>query len=241
LISFSGYRVVFKAKIMRLYLINPHSGLGDIIYKKKTFWSKYRIWKPLGLLTVAGLTPSDWDISVFDENLYMPDYSSLPDPDLVGITAFSSQASRAYEISEEFRKRKVPVIMGGIHATLYSEEALKFTDSIVLGEAEGIWSKVLDDVCNGRLSRKYISPRMDLDYVKPARHDLLASGYALGMVQTSRGCPFRCSYCSVRSFNGPKYRMRPVHTTFWQSRQRIYLTGMQPHISLSVTMNSGLL
>ena len=81
------------------------------------------MWKPLGLMVLAGLTPEDWQTSIVDENLGVPDYRSLPRPDLVGITAFTSQANRAYDIAAHFRALGVPVVMGGIHATMCPDEA----------------------------------------------------------------------------------------------------------------------
>jgi len=103
---------------MRLYLINPFNSLVSIIKVKESRWNKHRIWKPLSLLVVAALTPPEWDITVVDENLGVPDYTAMPRPDLVGITTFTSQADRAYTVAAEFRNRGVPVVMGGIHATM---------------------------------------------------------------------------------------------------------------------------
>ena len=106
---------------MRLCLINPRSPLVSLTRKNR--WRKYRVWKPLGLLAVAGLTPSEWEITIIDENLEVPNYEAMPVPDLVGITAFTSQANRAYEVADEFRRRGVPVVMGGIHASMCLDEA----------------------------------------------------------------------------------------------------------------------
>ena len=90
---------------MRLYLINPLNSLVSLSNIKANRWNRYRVWKPLGLLVLAGLTPPDWDIVILDENTAPRDYASMPTPDLVGITAFTSQASRAYDIAAEFRAR----------------------------------------------------------------------------------------------------------------------------------------
>ncbi|MFA6133058.1 MAG: radical SAM protein [Phycisphaerae bacterium] len=195
---------------MRLYLINPNNPLVSLAKVKESRWNRYRIWKPLGLLVLAGLTPSDWEITVIDENLRVPDYSAMPRPDLVGITAFTSQASRAYELAEEFRGRGVCVVMGGIHATMCSEEALRHVDLVVTGEAESVWAHVLEDARYGRLQRIYHGKHLDLAEVPPARHDLLQEGYAFGSIQTTRGCPLSCSFCSVSAFNGTLYRHRPI-------------------------------
>src|SRR5664280_2162083 len=102
---------------MRLYLINPSNPLVSIVRVKENRWNRYRVWKPLSLMVLAGLTPPEWEITIIDENLGAPDYPAMPRPDLVGITAFTSQANRAYEVAAHFRRLGVPVVMGGIHAT----------------------------------------------------------------------------------------------------------------------------
>ncbi len=195
---------------MRLYLINPFNPLVSLANLKASRWNRYRVWKPLGLLILAALTPRDWEISVIDENLGVPDYSAMPPPDLVGITAFTSQANRAYELAAQFRARGVSVVMGGIHATMCPQEALRHVDSIVTGEAESAWRNVLNDARRGQLQRTYSGEHIDLAEMPPARHDLLPEGYAFGSIQTTRGCPLSCSFCSVSAFNGTLYRHRPI-------------------------------
>ena len=195
---------------MRLYLINPNNPLVSLANVKESRWNRYRVWKPLGLLVLAGMTPPEWEITVIDENLRTPDYSAMPRPDLVGITAFTSQACRAYELAGEFRRGGVSVVMGGIHATMCTEEALRHVDSVVTGEAESVWPGVLEDARRGRLQRIYAGKHLDLAEVPPARHDLLQKGYAFGSIQTTRGCPLSCSFCSVSAFNGTLYRHRPI-------------------------------
>ena len=130
---------------MRLCLINPRNTAVAMTNVKENRFNKYRIWKPLGLLIVARLTPPEWDITVIDENLGVPDYTSMPTPDLVGLTAFSSQAHRAYKLATQFRSRGVPVVMGGIHASMRLQEALEFVDTVVTGECEGVWPRVVED------------------------------------------------------------------------------------------------
>jgi radical SAM superfamily enzyme YgiQ (UPF0313 family) len=195
---------------MRLYLINPSNPLVSMVKLKESHWNRYRVWKPLGLMVLAALTPAEWDTSIVDENLGLPDYPAMPRPDLVGITAFTSQANRAYEVAAQFRSLGVPVVMGGIHATMCLDEALQRVDSVVTGEAEGIWPKVLEDARHGSLKRRYDGGLAAIHDVPLARHDLLATGYAFGAVQTTRGCPLNCSFCSVTAFNGARYRERPV-------------------------------
>ena len=195
---------------MRLYLINPSNPLLSITKVKESRWNKYRIWKPLNLLVLAGLTPSEWDITVIDENLGVPNYETMPHPDLVGITAFTSQANRAYKVAAEFRSRGVPVVMGGIHATMCLSESLEYVDVVVTGEVESIWAQVLEDAQQGVLNQVYTGTHMEMDRVPIARHDLLPTGYRLGSIQTSRGCPLNCSFCSVTAFNGRRLRYRPI-------------------------------
>jgi len=195
---------------MRLYLVNPSNPRVSSVNLKESRWNRYRIWKPLSLMVLAGLTPPEWDISILDENRGAPDYPSMPRPDLVGVTAFTSQANRAYEVAAQFRRLGVPVVMGGIHASMCPDEAMERVDAIVTGEAEGVWLQVLEDARHGSLKRRYDGGQADIKAVRPARHDLLATGYAFGAIQTTRGCPLNCSFCSVTAFNGARYRQRPV-------------------------------
>jgi len=161
-------------------------------------------------MALAALTPPDWKVTIFDENTRALDYENLPRPDLVGVTAFTSQANRAYEIAAEFRDLGVPVVMGGIHATMCTDEAAARVDSVVTGEAEPVWAQVLADARQGALQPLYDGAYAEMEKVPPARHDLLAGGYAFGSIQTTRGCPLNCSFCSVTAFNGFRYRQRPV-------------------------------
>ena len=195
---------------MRLYLINPSNPLVSIVNVNQSRWNRYRVWKPLSLMVLAGLTPPGWKITIVDENLGAPDYPALPRPDLVGITAFTSQANRAYEVAAYFRSLGVPVVMGGIHATMCLDEVSERVDSVVTGEAESVWAKLLEDARQGRLKPRYEGGRADINDLAPARHDLLPARYAFGAVQTTRGCPLNCNFCSVTTFNGAQYRQRPI-------------------------------
>ncbi len=195
---------------MRLYLINPSNPLVSIVKIKESRWNRYRVWKPLSLMVLAGLTPPDWEITIIDENLGKPDYQAMLRPDLVGITAFTSQANRAYEAAAYYRSMGVPVVMGGIHATMCLSEVAKRVDSVVTGEAESVWPQVLKDVVRGRLKHRYNGGLAEINDVPAARHDLLNNNYAFGAIQTTRGCPLNCTFCSVTAFNGAHYRQRPV-------------------------------
>ncbi len=193
-----------------LYLINPVNPLVSIVNVEENAWNQFRVWKPLSLLVVAGLTPPTWDVRVIDENLGVPDYDAMPRPDLVGITAFTSQAPRAYALSTAFRARGVPVALGGIHVSMRTAEACALADTVVIGEAESVWARLLDDALAGTLKPTYLGDYADLEHARPARHDLLPAGYRLGSIQLSRGCPLNCNFCSVSQFNGMRYRCRPI-------------------------------
>ncbi|MFY9726286.1 MAG: radical SAM protein [Bryobacteraceae bacterium] len=195
---------------MRLYLVNPDNPIVSLNKVRSNRLNRYRVWKPLGLLVVAGLTPPEWEVTLLDENLDHYDYGLLPRPDLVGITAFTSQATRAYEIAATFRAMGVPVVMGGIHATFCRDEALQYVDAVVTGEAESVWKQVLGDGSNKVLRRVYEGGISSMAEIPPARHDLLRGRYYFGSLQTTRGCPLNCSFCSVTAFNGGTYRHRPV-------------------------------
>jgi radical SAM superfamily enzyme YgiQ (UPF0313 family) len=195
---------------MRLCLVNPSNPLVSIVRVKESRWNRYRVWKPLSLMVLAGLTPPEWEITIVDENLGVPCYPAMPRPDLVGITAFTSQANRAYEVAAHFRRLGVPVVMGGIHATMCLEEAMGRVDSVVTGEAECVWPQVLEDARIGCLKRRYDGGFAEIDSAPPTRHDLLTGSYAMGAIQTTRGCPMNCTFCSVTAFNGAHYRQRPI-------------------------------
>jgi radical SAM superfamily enzyme YgiQ (UPF0313 family) len=195
---------------VRLHLINPSNPLVSIVRLGESRWNRFRVWQPLSLMVLAGLCPPEWDVTVLDENIGIPPYQEMNRPDLVGITAFTSQAPRAYEIAARFRRQGVPVVMGGIHATMCLDEVIPRVDSVVTGEADAVWPQVLADVANGRLKPRYDGGLADMSAIRPARHDLLRADYAFGAIQTTRGCPMNCTFCSVTAFNGARYRQRSI-------------------------------
>ena len=160
---------------------------------------------------MAGLTPPEHDVQLVDEAISRIDPGA--DADLVGITANTCAAPRAYELADLFRSRGIPVVMGGIHPTALPEEAIQHCDSVVIGEAEGQWEKVLQDVQRGTLKKFYRHesfPELN-GCPRPRRQLLRKESYIVtNTVQTTRGCPFDCSFCSVTKFFGSTYRTRPV-------------------------------
>lgn len=109
-----------------------------------------------------------------------------------------------------FRQEGVQVVMGGIHATMCREEVSGRVDAVVTGEAEEVWPRLLADAMTGRLKPEYVGTLVDMTTIPAARHSLLPSGYKFGSIQTTRGCPLDCDFCSVTTFNGRRYRTRPI-------------------------------
>ncbi|MCL5292043.1 MAG: B12-binding domain-containing radical SAM protein [Actinobacteria bacterium] len=185
----------------------------------EAFWDLKKICKlagakannaPLSLLTVAALTPGEFEVEIVDENVRTINYDEAVD--LVGLTSFTSHAPRAYEIADEFRRRGVTVVMGGIHASMLPEEALEHCDSVVVGEAEGLWPHLLGDFGKGDLKQFYEQEKfINLSDSPLPRWDLVDEKDYLGLtVQTSRGCPNNCNFCSVTSFNGRRVRHKAI-------------------------------
>lgn len=162
---------------------------------------------PLGLGIVAALTPDTWKVEIVDENFEPFHYKKA---DLVGLTAFTSAATRAYQIAGLYKKKGIPTVLGGIHASVQPEEALQYVDCIVIGEAESVWSNVISDFEAGTMKRIYRGERLTLKDMPQPRRDLFHPNYMFGSIQTARGCPMDCEFCSVTVFNGRQYRQRPV-------------------------------
>lgn len=186
----------------KLILINPVGQRSGMLL------TRFSTFEPLSLAYIAAVTPSNWDVKIIDENFETFEYEPA---DLVGITGFTTNISRAYAIARQYRQRGVKVIMGGIHVSMVPDEALQFADTIVIGEVENIWHKVLSDFENNHMAQQYVGPRVDFENssILP-RRDLLHPSYIWQSVQTSRGCPFNCSFCSVSKYMGREYRQRNV-------------------------------
>ena len=166
---------------------------------------------PLALGIVAALTPPDVQVTITDENVEELDYEEPVD--LVGISTMTMLAGRAYQVADRFRSRGVPVVMGGIHPTVVPEEAAAHADAICIGEAEGYWERLLADFRRGALQPQYRNETFAHPLHMPiARRDLFKNKrYVMpNTMETSRGCPFSCEFCSVPIFYGRTYRFRPV-------------------------------
>ena len=193
--------------MMKVLLVQPSRIQTDgSVYKNRTRWL-------LGMTLpyLAALTPPGIDVAIKDD-LY-EDINFDEPCDVVALTCMSHQASRAYQIADGFRKRGKKVVIGGFHATLAPDEALQHADAVVVGEAEGVWPRVLEDAAADRLQGRYQNHKLsDLKALPTPRYDLVdLKRYKIPNLpaQTTRGCPYACSYCEVTQVYGAKFRYRP--------------------------------
>jgi radical SAM superfamily enzyme YgiQ (UPF0313 family) len=202
-IKLCSFPMTLDSLIMKkLLLINPVDRRSGLLL------SRFSTFSPLGLAYVAAVTPPNWEVEIADENF---DVFEFEEADLVGITAFTTNINRAYEIARRYKERKIKVVIGGIHASMIPDEAQQFADAVVVGEVENIWQRLISDFENNRLNSLYVGPKVDFNqYRVVPRRDLLHSEYFWHSVQTSRGCPFSCYFCSVSRYLGREFRQRNV-------------------------------
>jgi len=169
------------------------------------------LFPPLNIALLASLTPNRYDLELVDENVNVQDVNA--DVDLVGLSSITGTAPRMYQLADQYRQLGVKVVLGGSHVTALPEEGLEHADAVVVGEADEIWEKVLADFENGTPQPIYRQDKFSsLKHLNTNRRNLLPQGgyYMPRSVQTSRGCPYNCSFCSVTSTFGSRYRNRPI-------------------------------
>jgi radical SAM superfamily enzyme YgiQ (UPF0313 family) len=191
---------------MRVALISPAAD--SYLWRKKR--AAFTL-PPMALPLLAGATPPEVEVRLIDEAVEDVDLNL--EADLVGLSVMTPTSPRAYALGDHFRSRGIKVVMGGLHPSCLPEEALRHSDSVVVGEGERQWKRVLQDVARGILKRTYQnSTPFSLDQLPAPRWNLLpAKRYFIPRtVQMSRGCPMACSFCSVSSFFGRSHRVRPV-------------------------------
>jgi radical SAM superfamily enzyme YgiQ (UPF0313 family) len=179
---------------MRIELINPNNPTNaanvPFLQKGLLSWKARAYSPPLNLFMIAAYTPMDVEVSITDECVKPIDFEK--DVDLVGITAYTNAAPRAYEIADAFHRRGITAIMGGIHASNLPEEALNHCDAFVIGEAEGAWQRLMSDFSHGRLERIYQNEQLVcLEGLPVPRRDLLRPDdyVTINPVQTTRAVP----------------------------------------------------
>jgi radical SAM superfamily enzyme YgiQ (UPF0313 family) len=190
---------------MRLTLIHPCIG-------RRAGQRYLRSWEmePLPPATIAGLTPPDVDIRFYDDRMEQIPYDEPTD--LVAISVETYTARRAYQIASEYRRRRVPVVMGGFHPTLCPDEVANYAESVVVGEAEETWPRLVDDFRHGRLQRLYrATGRPSLRGIRPNRTIFRGKRYLpIGLVEAGRGCHFRCEFCAVQTVFHNTQTRRPL-------------------------------
>ena len=171
-----------------------------------------RSWQmqPLAIAQLAALTPPDWQRVFYDDR--MEQVPTDEPAELCAISIETYTARRGYQIAAAFRKRGVPVVFGGYHASACPDEALRHGDAVCVGEAEGVWPTILEDARAGRLGGIYQSERAaGFPRVAPDRSIFAGKKYLpLHLIETGRGCPHHCEFCSITAFHGGRYRRRNV-------------------------------
>jgi radical SAM superfamily enzyme YgiQ (UPF0313 family) len=189
---------------MKILLISPERERK----KEETFLFRLSF---LNLPYIAAVTPPGVEIKIVDEAFEKINFEERVD--LVGITAQTPVVPRAYQIAEGFKKRGIPVVMGGVHASMLPEEALQHVDAVVIGEAEEVWPDLIEDLKRGQMRRIYVgSEFVNSSNLPLPRRDLLNEKFyvPLKLLETTRGCPHRCDFCGVSKFFGYRYRNRPI-------------------------------
>ncbi|MDP3879066.1 MAG: radical SAM protein [Dehalococcoidales bacterium] len=180
-----------------------------------------RSWQmqPLAIGVLSALTPAGWQKSFYDDRLEAIDFSQPTDLAAISIETFT--ARRGYQIADEYRKKGIPVVLGGYHATLCPEEAREHADSVCIGEAEKVWQHILNDASGGKLASVYSAPRSaNLAGIRTDRGIFEGKHYfKLAMVESGRGCRFNCSFCSISAFYQSTYRRRPVDEIIGEIKQ----------------------
>lgn len=214
---------------MRITLIKPNMGRRG----NKRYIDSGRM-EPLQLGVLAGLTPPEHEVVLFDDR--MEDIAFDERTDLVAITVETFTARRSYEIAAEYRDRGVPVVLGGMHPTLIPDEATAHADAIVTGDAENVWVELLADAAAGRLRARYdghLPPRPQSR--TGTRRDLFrGKGYLpITLLQYSRGCPYQCNYCATSVYFERSHRHREIAEVIEeiQSQRRKYLFFVDDNIT----------
>jgi radical SAM superfamily enzyme YgiQ (UPF0313 family) len=194
-----------KTRPFRLTLVHPCVG-------RRVGMKKYiRTWmmEPISPAVIAALTPNDVEKRFYDDRLESIPYDEPSD--LVAISVETYTAKRSYQIAHEYRRRGVPVVMGGFHATLCPDEVAQFCDSIVIGEAEELFPQIIDDYRHGRPECEYRSETRPRLSVMPDRSIFHGKDYlSVRLIEFARGCRFKCDFCAIQSYFNSTHSHRPI-------------------------------
>lgn len=176
--------------------------------KGEPYIRTWQQWEPLTIAALKALTPPDIETEFFDDRLELIDYETRTD--LVAITAEVYTAKRAYRIADRFRRRGIPVLMGGYHTTIYPDEVAQHADSLLIGNADAVWTGIVRDFQRGQHKKRYYGDTFYAD-ITPDRTILRGEKYGkLGIVETGRGCFFDCEFCAITAFHKAHYHRKPV-------------------------------
>ena len=206
LIAMSGVRVV-DAELLALGLTLP-----GFVERGRTIAAL----PSLGLLTLAGMTPREFDVSYVEVDALPEDESALAalgEFDVVALSSFTARIRDAYALADRYRARGVTVLLGGLHVTACPDEAAAHADAIVIGEAEPVWRTLLHDLERGALKPRYDARPLafDLADAPMPRFELLAGRtFDRFTLQTQRGCPWDCDFCAASIRLRPGYRTKPA-------------------------------
>jgi radical SAM superfamily enzyme YgiQ (UPF0313 family) len=170
-----------------------------------------RAWQfqPLAMAALAAVTPSHWKRTFFDDRQEAVAFDSPTDLAAIAVETFT--ARRAYELADEFRRRGVPVAMGGYHPTIHPAEALRHADAVCVGDGEPTWPRMLEDAERGALRGIYGPAERGTERIRYDRSIFDGHRYlSIGLVETGRGCSFRCAFCSVTAFHRARHTPRPI-------------------------------
>ncbi len=188
----------------------PECGSGLVEY----FLADFTTPPSLGIPILAAWTPPEIETELIDDNSGDPiDYGA--GGDLIAINCFTPQATRAFEIADEYRRHGKTVVMGGFFPSSMPDECLKHADSVNIGEAEPTWQRILDDTRRGELKRRYVGGnRFDISKLRVPKRNIFYSkqnyDWEEDLVQVSRGCLYNCAMCAIPSHMGGRVRLRPI-------------------------------
>lgn len=192
--------VAKEPNIMKIIMIRPNIGMLEVKNGIEVPFDDKGRMEPLQLGVLAGLTPDEIEVVLYDDRLEEINYEEKADFVAISVEIFT--AKRAYEIASEYKRRKIPVILGGIHVSTLPDEAEQFADSIIIGDAENVWLDVLKDFKNNSLKERYVSKTGPPHPGKMVRRSIYEGKkyVPVSLLQFARGCPYLCSFCSTGNY-----------------------------------------